>query len=147
MHIRAARLEDRPFIDSIRPRLAEYAPPWWDRDKTLKRMSELVGEALASPPPGAYLAIAEINGKPKGFAYAVTRQDPILEDPYGFVLEIVVEEDGRGVGRALLEAIEAWARERGFARVNLAVLTTNPARSFYDRLGYGHDASLMTKVL
>jgi GNAT superfamily N-acetyltransferase len=110
-------------------------------------MSALVAEALANPPPGAYLAIAEIDGKPKGFAYAVTRHDPILEEPYAFVLEIVVDEDRRGVGRALLEAIEAWARESGFARVNLAVLTTNPARSFYDRLGYERDATLLTKVL
>jgi GNAT superfamily N-acetyltransferase len=110
-------------------------------------MATLVGAALANPRPGEFLAIAELDEEPSGFVYAVTREDPLMEHAYAFVLEIVVREDRRGVGRALLEAVEAWARETGLARVNLAVLTANPARSFYDRLGYGTDATMMTKVL
>jgi GNAT superfamily N-acetyltransferase len=147
MQIRPATPADQPFIESIRPRLAEYAPPWWDRARTLTRMSTLVAQALADPPPGAYLAIAESEGKPSGFIYAVTRNDPLMEQSYAFILEIVVGDDGNGVGRALMEAAERWAREAGLPRVNLAVLTTNPARGFYEHLGYGTDATLMTKVL
>ena len=110
-------------------------------------MSTLVGAALANPRPGDYLAIAELKGEPSGFVYAVTRDDPLTEQSYAYVLEVVVAQDGLGVGRALLEAVETWARAAGLPRVDLAVLTTNPARGFYDHLGYGTDATLMTKIL
>lgn len=46
---------------------------------------------------------------------------------------------GRGVGRRLVEAIEAWARAAGCPRV--FVNTANHragAHAFYDRLGYDH---------
>ncbi|WP_144184094.1 GNAT family N-acetyltransferase [Elioraea rosea] len=44
---------------------------------------------------------------------------------------------GRGIGRLLLEAAEAWARERGALRVALLADETNaPALDFYDRLGF-----------
>jgi GNAT superfamily N-acetyltransferase len=46
---------------------------------------------------------------------------------------------GRGVGRALLQACESWARQRGYAEV--AMDTAQPAThliNFYERLGYKH---------
>jgi GNAT superfamily N-acetyltransferase len=62
-------------------------------------------------------------------------------------LEIVAANDRRGVGRALLEAAEVWAAEGGLARVSLAVFATNPARGFYEHLGFETDALLMSKAL
>lgn len=41
-----------------------------------------------------------------------------------------------GVGRRLLAACAAIAAARGCARLDLAVLDWNPARDFYDRLGF-----------
>lgn len=60
--------------------------------------------------------------------------------PDGIVLDgICVAPDarGRGIGTALLEAIEQLAIERGKQRTLLAVIDTNPrARSLYERVGY-----------
>ena len=45
---------------------------------------------------------------------------------------------GAGVGRALVEAVAAWARDRGCGRVVLSVTETNrSARGFYEACGFG----------
>ena len=44
---------------------------------------------------------------------------------------------GAGVGRALLDAVAAWARDRGLERLVLSVTTTNDgARRFYETCGF-----------
>lgn len=55
-----------------------------------------------------------------------------------YVEDVYVVEDARrsGAGRALLAAIARLARERNAPRVDLAVLDWNPARGFYERLGF-----------
>lgn len=55
-----------------------------------------------------------------------------------YVEDIFVVEDARGTGagRALLSALARLARDRGAARIDLAVLDWNPARGFYERLGF-----------
>jgi GNAT superfamily N-acetyltransferase len=47
------------------------------------------------------------------------------------------ETRGRGYGRALVDAVETWARDEGHARVRLNVLETNEAaRTLYESCGY-----------
>jgi len=44
---------------------------------------------------------------------------------------------GRGVGRGLMQAVEAWARENGYADIRLDAFSRNPhALRMYARLGY-----------
>jgi GNAT superfamily N-acetyltransferase len=55
------------------------------------------------------------------------------------VEDVVVDQTvrGRGIGRALLAAAEAWARGRGAVRIALLADEANlPALDFYDRLGF-----------
>lgn len=50
---------------------------------------------------------------------------------------VAAPERGRGVGRRLLEAIEAWATARGASRLQLLADRENaPALAFYARLGW-----------
>jgi ribosomal protein S18 acetylase RimI-like enzyme len=44
---------------------------------------------------------------------------------------------GKGIGTRLLEAVEAFARRRGYCKVNLEVRVDNPAQHLYRRRGYG----------
>ena len=47
------------------------------------------------------------------------------------------EARGRGVGRALLEAAEAWGRDRGCTAASLSVTAGNsPAERLYRQAGY-----------
>ena len=55
-----------------------------------------------------------------------------VEDVY-----VVPELRSRGLGRALLEAFEGWARQKGANGVSLQVAAGNGrARGFYERLGF-----------
>jgi GNAT superfamily N-acetyltransferase len=51
---------------------------------------------------------------------------------------------GQGVGRSLVEEVLAWAREHGWARVQLRVLRGNPvARRLYARVGFVGEGEVM----
>jgi ribosomal protein S18 acetylase RimI-like enzyme len=59
--------------------------------------------------------------------------------PFAYITDLWVHADVRrqGLGRALLRAVERWARARGFRRVELSVLVVNRvARSAYRDYGY-----------
>jgi GNAT superfamily N-acetyltransferase len=52
-------------------------------------------------------------------------------------LSVLPEFRGRGVSRALLEAVESYARERAFAAITLEVLEVNErARKVYEAFGF-----------
>lgn len=68
----------------------------------------------------------------------------------GHVADVAVAPGARrrGVGRALMRAGEAWARERGFGVLTLDVWPTNePALAFYRRLGYVAESLCLIKAL
>jgi len=55
---------------------------------------------------------------------------------------------GRGVGRQLVEAIEAWARAKGCAKIAVTTaLHRSGAHAFYERLGYEHTGRRYHKAL
>ncbi len=50
---------------------------------------------------------------------------------------VAPEERGKGVGRALVDAVIVWARANGFARLRLEVVDDNaPAVALYARKGF-----------
>ena len=64
----------------------------------------------------------------------------LVEDaPRALLTALVVRDDtrGRGVGRALVTAVEHWARERGAERVVVTTaLRRAGAHAFYERVGF-----------
>jgi GNAT superfamily N-acetyltransferase len=66
--------------------------------------------------------------------------------PVAWVEEITVEAAlrGRGIGRSLMDAFEAWAAERG---ARLVALATRRAAPFYGALGYEDSAVYFRKLL
>ena len=67
---------------------------------------------------------------------------------YVDVLVVAPEAEGQGVGRALLDHVEAWAREQGCLEVVLDVFAGNEAATaFYERCGYRPDHVRMAKPL
>ena len=54
-----------------------------------------------------------------------------------YAMWVAPDARGAGVGRSLLDAVEGWARDRGSARLVLAVTETNDgARRFYEACGF-----------
>ena len=88
--------------------------------------------------PERTLLVAESGGVVAGFI-DVHVQRTVEEDPYGEVggLAVTRERRASGIGRALLDAAAAWARDRGLShlwiRANLARGTA--AHGFYEHAG------------
>jgi GNAT superfamily N-acetyltransferase len=95
-------------------------------------------EALFGPQPAAYALVAEVEGTVVGFALYF-RNFSTWEGVHGIYLEdlyVATEHRGLGLGKALLTALAATAVERGYARVEWAVLDWNqPSIDFYRNLG------------
>ena len=83
--------------------------------------------------------IAERDGVWLGLASGIAT-DPINPtDPGPFLVGMFVDsaERGQGLGAALVEAVVAWARSRGAARLYLWVTSTNtPAIALYAKCGF-----------
>ena len=62
-----------------------------------------------------------------------------------FISDMFVEEDqrGAGVGHALVRQVAQEAASRGLTRLELNVIHANPARNFYDRMGFAHYDNLL----
>jgi ribosomal protein S18 acetylase RimI-like enzyme len=74
--------------------------------------------------------------------YRLNQHDDQLDPTVGEVLAIYVDPDhqGRGAGRALMDAAVAALQAGGVTEVRLWVLEKNaPARAFYERCGYVAD--------
>lgn len=79
--------------------------------------------------------LAEIDGLAVGQAFSRLSED--RSTVHVFAMWVAPEARGRGVGRALLDAAEAWGRDRGAGRGYLAVTSGNSdAERLYQRAGY-----------
>ena len=97
-----------------------------------------LAEALFGAHPACEAIVAEIDGAPVGFALFFRTYSTFVGKP-GLYLEdlfVVPEARGKGAGKALLARLAAITVERGYARLEWAVLNWNePAIGFYKSLG------------
>ena len=89
----------------------------------------------------SFLFIAELDGQTVGFISGELREGSptFRQKTWASVDDIFVEPDyrNRGMGRALLKSVEAWARERGADGISLQVAAANGrGRKFYGELGF-----------
>lgn len=123
--IRRAQASDLPLLGAIEKRagdLFEQAgwPPMTD-DDILDR-----AELEAAQAAGRLWVAIGADGAPVGFALAVVLPDDLggdydAETPHGHLAELDVHPDHmrRGIGRALVETVCAWARAAGYPYVTL----------------------------
>ena len=98
--------------------------------------------------------VAEESQQVLGFITATITQNEtisfLIKDPICRIGTIVVDENqkSKGFGRALMAAVEQWARESGATQVRLEVMEFNHnAQQFYDKLGFVPNSRLMMKCL
>ena len=140
--IRSATDADRAFVLALAARLVDgFDQP---SHRTKPELIEGDRRALAAwfdhpPRTDEAMLIAELDGRPAGVAFLVTQVDYFTERPHAHlsVLAVAKDAEGKGVGRALLDASEQWARDHGSDRLTLSALVTNArARGIYERRGY-----------
>jgi GNAT superfamily N-acetyltransferase len=121
--------------------LADFpVPPWRTARQVADADLRILLQALHHPDPESSILVAEDGpGSVAGFVFTTTRQDYFTGKPHAHieVLAVLGPAQGRGIARALLEAAETWARDRGHSNVTLNVFANNHrARAVYERLGY-----------
>ncbi|MBY8824084.1 ribosomal protein S18-alanine N-acetyltransferase [Sphingomonas colocasiae] len=85
---------------------------------------------LASP--GTWLMIAELDGRPAGFA--LTRV--IVDEAELLLIAVHPEARRRGIGVRLIAGVAEAARRRGAASLFLEVRSNNPAIALYTGTGF-----------
>jgi GNAT superfamily N-acetyltransferase len=144
--IREARLPaDEPailsFINGLQDYEAAFEPDRRrDPDFAIEHWRELQRRHAEKH---GVLLIAEDEGGPAGWAFAHDESAELFvveaERSHGFLAEIFVipEARGKGLGRALIEGCEDWARSRGHKLLTVGVLAKNPsAIRAYEGAGY-----------
>lgn len=97
-----------------------------------------LADALFGSNPVAEVLIAELGGKPVGFALFFRSFSTFLGRTGLYLEDLYVKPDhrGRGIGKRLLTHLAKLAEERGYGRMEWAVLNWNrPAIDFYERMG------------
>lgn len=82
--------------------------------------------------------VAEAEGAVVGWVHVLEFLS-LASDPCALIAGLVVGEPSRrrGIGRALVECAEGWARERGLSSIRLRSRESRAgAHAFYGRLGY-----------
>jgi GNAT superfamily N-acetyltransferase len=141
---------DREAVIALAPRLTEGVAPW------------RAGAAYREAVHGWLRSAADTADQPDQIVYvAVDRNDIIgvvhaaeqthftgQVDAYVGELVTASGKERRGVGRALMQAVEAWAAARGLSHLTLHTGAANhSARAFYAALGYLEEDVRLTKKI
>jgi GNAT superfamily N-acetyltransferase len=84
--------------------------------------------------------LAEVDGEAVAFALFFHNYSTFEGRPGIYLEDLHVTEAARGlgIGQRLMGRLAALALERGCRRLDLWALHWNPAREFYERLGFRH---------
>ena len=143
LRIRAARVEDEPFLWRMLATTATLPPAEPPSVEHVRSDPGIAPYLAAWGRAGDAGVVAEVDGEPVGAAWL--RLFDANHPGYGFVdaqtpeISIGVETAwrGRGVGRALLEALMASARAEGHRALSLSVDARNaPALALYRSVGF-----------
>jgi GNAT superfamily N-acetyltransferase len=132
--LRAAERRDIPALFGLITELADFE----------QLRSQVSGDAITlerhlfDEPRYAQVILAEEQGTVVGFALYFWNYSTFLCRPGIYLEDLFVQAHcrGRGIGRALLEAVQERAREQGCGRLEWSVLNWNTrAIAFYEAFG------------
>ena len=144
IRVEAAEPQDCEAMLELFPRLASFELPngrnpghLWGGDAEMLRDWARTGK---------YDCLVHVAKDSNGVIVGVTMVTlgpELLSDAPSAHLEVIAvaeNAEGRGVGKALLDAAETGARERGALSMSLHVFATNArARRVYERAGYDEE--------
>lgn len=132
--VRAAKSSDVPDILRLIRELADY-----EREPDAVETTEHHLQTwLFGPDPAASVLVAESDGRVVGIALWFRTYSTWTGEPGIYLEDLYVEpgQRGSGLGKALLAALARIAVDRGYRRVEWAVLDWNtPSIEFYEALG------------
>jgi GNAT superfamily N-acetyltransferase len=134
IRVRAATVDDVELLHRLSIDLATYED---EPDAVTSTPQTLARDGFGKDPKFAAL-IAERAGRPVGFAL-YTFNYSVWTAARGIFVEdiwVVPQERRSGVARELMAALAKECVANGYKRIDLNVLDWNPARGFYERIGF-----------
>lgn len=138
VHIRLGQLSDEARLFELARAFPTPTPPGIDVFAIVLRAK------LADP--SSHLSVAQHEGSLIGYVAGYSHTTFYAGGSTAWVDELLVDAAfrGRGIGRSLMDAFEAWAGSQSCKLVSLA---TRGAGPFYERLGYTSSAEYYKKYL
>ena len=133
LNIRKASSEDVPLILKFIKELSVYEK----MTKEVVTTEDILRETLFGDKSYAQVLIAEIEGKPVGYALYFYNFSTFVGRHGLYIEDVFVSEEyrGQGIGTALFKKCAYIAKENKCIRMEWLVLKWNPAREFYDHMG------------
>jgi GNAT superfamily N-acetyltransferase len=146
--VRPADDADTAGILDLAPRLAEGVAPWRDQAEALLAGRRWLEGSLdaAKSGDGAVLVLADAAGI--AGVISIRPSTHFSGERDGYIGELVVAERAsrHGIGRALIDAADAWARDHGLRNLTLHTGAFNAnARRFYAALGFVEEEVRLTR--
>jgi ribosomal protein S18 acetylase RimI-like enzyme len=150
VRVRPYAPEDRDFVMSLAPRLTIGMPVWRDVGACLAAVEGWIADSIDAQDRTAavFVAVGEQDER-LGFA-SVTHETHFTGERQAYIGELAASEtaEGRGVGRALVEACERWARDHGYRVIALVTGAANArALGFYHHMGYRDEDVRLIRLL
>jgi GNAT superfamily N-acetyltransferase len=148
--IRPAGDDDRAGILELAPRLAEGVAPWRDQAEALLAGRRWLEESLDAAKAGDGVVLVAAEADAIAGVISVRTSTHFTGERDGYIGELVVAERAsrHGMGRALIAAVDAWARDHGLRNLTLhtGAFNTN-ARGFYAALGFAEEEVRLTRPI
>jgi GNAT superfamily N-acetyltransferase len=123
--------------------------PSQDPQKMLEHFQKHVSQRFDHDRSGFYVACGA-EGDRLGFVSLLPDKNFFTGEDVARIGDLIVvpEAEGQGIGHALIEFSEEWARSKGFGTLILAVFAANArARNLYARVGFEEELVRMVKSL
>ena len=150
IRIRLAAPQDEAALTALAWRLTAFPlPPWRKPEHIADADGREMMAAIRAGSDGSQVFIAERDGAAVGCLHMLEDVDFFgAKHAHISVVATTVAAEGGGVGRALMEHAETWARQRGHTLLTLNVFAGNErARRFYERAGYEPEIIKFVKAL
>ena len=150
IRVRPYASSDREFVLSLAPRLAIGIPPWRDPQKMIETAQGWITESIKQHGIKTMVFVAEDqHGNRLGFA-TVSHSTHFTGVGQAYIGELATDEaaEGQGVGKALAQACEQWAREQGYWILSLTTGAANErALGIYRHMGYQDEDVTLIKLV
>jgi ribosomal protein S18 acetylase RimI-like enzyme len=122
-----------PIITTFRGRVPDQCLSWLTKEESIANWQRWF---QSDGSDGEFLLVAELmEGSVVGCALGGPQPDDPQFHGEFYLLGVLSAYQGRGIGRHLVKAVAARLLQQGIQSMQVGVLTVNPNRHFYERLG------------
>lgn len=146
--------DDKPFVLSCVKESILASVPKEEAEMQGLWINDILGITSTNLDSGVMenesFVLTDNSGKKVGILWMGKSKDQFTCDDIGYLLGIFVEKRlrGRGLGRSLLEAAEAWCRSMGLMSMTMNVGSVNEkAMALYESSGYVPQTVVMKRQL